>query len=101
MKAVYLPRAKAPIDVPHTVREGIVMIDVAAALHGIYGPDLWADNSRFVEDDIDTQNRRFAKWCKRRRLHYYARPREDFFEFEAIEEAKKLGFKGVVLEDLS
>jgi hypothetical protein len=40
-------------------------------------------------------------WCAENNYHYYARGRDDFFEFEAVEEAQKKGCVGVVLENLS
>lgn len=40
-------------------------------------------------------------WCTENNYHYYARAREEFFKFEAIEEAEQKGCCGVVLENLS
>ncbi len=43
----------------------------------------------------------FQAWCRENGFWYYARPREDFFIFEAVEEAAANGFKKVLVEDLS
>ena len=40
-------------------------------------------------------------WCEANDFHYYGKPKSDFFEWEAIQEAENLGKKGVVLENLS
>lgn len=40
-------------------------------------------------------------WCRVHKYHYYARGRDEFFEFEAIKEAEEKGCLGVVLENLS
>ena len=43
----------------------------------------------------------FQKWCFDTKTYYYAKPREDFFDYEAIELAKKAGATYLYLEDLS
>jgi hypothetical protein len=40
-------------------------------------------------------------WCDENNSHYYAKPREDFFIFRAVEEAIAEGNDIVVVEDLS
>jgi hypothetical protein len=41
------------------------------------------------------------KFCENFRLYLYEKPKEDFFEWEGIEKAKGMGFKGVILSSLS
>ena len=43
----------------------------------------------------------FRAYCKVNRIYYYARPREDFHEWEAWELAEKAGALFLLLEDLS
>jgi len=44
---------------------------------------------------------KFQQWCKNHNAHYYARDKSEFFQIEAIEEAKYKGMNLVVLESLS
>lgn len=43
----------------------------------------------------------FRAFCEENNIHYYARPREDFFAYEGWEEARKAECTGLVMEDLS
>lgn len=43
----------------------------------------------------------FKKWLKKWKLHYYARPEDNFSTEEAFREAHQKGFRGVVLESMS
>jgi len=77
--------------------EGVALINVCHLLETIFG-DGWAgDFSRTYEE---TQSA-IMGWCDANDAHYYARGREDFSHFEAIEEAKQAGKTAVVVEDLS
>jgi hypothetical protein len=44
---------------------------------------------------------RLKEFCNNFNLYLYEKPREDFFEWEGVEEAYKGGHKGVILSDLS
>ncbi len=41
------------------------------------------------------------EFCQNFGVYLYEKPREDFFKWEAVEEAEKGGYKGVILSDLS
>jgi len=41
------------------------------------------------------------EFCNNFGLYLYEKPREDFFEWEGVEEAQKAGKMGVILSDLS
>lgn len=47
------------------------------------------------------QSNAVIQWCRNSGAHYYARPKENFFIDEAIEEAKNQNKSVVVVEDLS
>ena len=51
--------------------------------------------------DWAEQSKQIMTFCENFRLYLYEVPGEDFSEFVGIEEAKSLGFKGVVLSSLS
>ena len=51
--------------------------------------------------DWAEQSKQIMTFCENFRLYLYEVPGEDFNEFVGIEEAKSLGFKGVVLSSLS
>mgnify|MGYP003387513533 CR=1 FL=1 len=40
-------------------------------------------------------------WCEKNNSHYYSEDRENFFMFNAVEEAIKAGKDTVIVEDLS
>lgn len=50
-----------------------------------------------MEESVET----FKHFCQEGGFHYYARPKEEFSEREARTEAAKLGFRKVIVEDLS
>ena len=60
--------------------------------------DILGDN--FV-GDYDEECRIVKEYVKEHDAHYYGKPREDFFMFEAFEEAEAKGKSIVVVEDLS
>lgn len=43
----------------------------------------------------------FKKYCADNKIFYYARPREDFFMYEAYELAEKAGCVYLLAEDMS
>ena len=50
----------------------------------------WEQESKIVMD-----------YCKDNNYHYYANPKEDYFEYEGIQQAIEKGCVGVVLENMS
>ena len=40
-------------------------------------------------------------WCRENNYHYYGKPNDEFFKWEAIKEAEENGCVGVVTENLS
>jgi hypothetical protein len=50
----------------------------------------WEESSEFVR-----------RWCKTNGAHYYAREKVNFSKAEAVHEARNLGKRIVVVEDLS
>lgn len=57
--------------------------------------DDWMDKT-YQENGKDVM-----EFCRENNALYYARPRESFFKFEAIDLAEKEGKKIIVLEDMS
>ncbi len=53
------------------------------------------------EIPYEEENKYLDEWVKKNDAHFYARPREDFFLAEAVEEAFKAGKGIVVVEDMS
>lgn len=68
-----------------------ISLDEAMAAAG------WNEELGYCDENFD----RFRAWREREGVHYYARPREDFFPWEAIREAQALGLSKLILEDLS
>lgn len=44
---------------------------------------------------------KFQQWAQANNLDYYAMPREHFNEYKAADSAFRMGYYGVVVEDLS
>ena len=51
-------------------------------------------------DEAEISKKLFA-WCKKNKAHYYAKPKDMFNEAEAIDEAKALNRRVLIVEDLS
>ena len=47
------------------------------------------------------QSKEIMKFCENFQVYLYEVPGEDFSEYDGIEKAKSLGYKGVVLSSLS
>lgn len=77
--------------------DGVAVINVCALLDQLYGPE-WA--SDFTLDYAATQTD-IQAWCAKNGSHYYARGRDDFNTYDAVDEARAKGLKVVVAEDLS
>lgn len=76
---------------PMEVRDGVAVINVCDLYDAL---NLW-------EADWDTSSSAVMGWCESNGASYYARCREDFFTFQAVEQAKAEGKTSVVVEDLS
>lgn len=59
------------------------------------------DNEEYLACDYEAQNVRVRAYLDAHNLHYYARCKEDFFVFEALEETEATSKLGVVLDNLS
>lgn len=79
-----------------TTHDGIEIFNICDWIDAEFG-----DDENHFQIDIEILNERFRQWCEAHRVHYYARPREKFFMFEAIEETREKNFKRVIVEDLS
>ena len=76
------------------MNQEIKVINICHLLSEIFG-DAWLVAS--LEETEQAVN----AWIEDNDSCYYARPREQFFVGEAIEQAKALGKSSVVVEDLS
>lgn len=54
-----------------------------------------------IELDWAGECNHILKFCENFNLYLYEKPRDNFFEWEGIEKARKMGYKGVVLSNLS
>jgi hypothetical protein len=57
----------------------------------------WVDDEGFSDANCD----RLRNYCQVEGIHYYAAPKEDFFEFIGRQQAQKLGLRKMCLENLS
>ena len=51
--------------------------------------------------DYAWETEKLKEFSQNFNLYLYEKPREDFFEWEGVEEAGESGYKGVILSDLS
>lgn len=56
-----------------------------------------------IRDEAERQRRicQFKKYCADNSIYYYARSREEFFQYQAFELAAEAGCTKVLLEDMS
>ena len=83
----------------------VKVVNICNLLDHLY-PEVWHEPSsttRFGWMDVDYKESGAAvmSWCDKNNSHYYAKTREDFFIFRAVEEAIAEGNDVVVVEDLS
>lgn len=64
-------------------------------------PGQFFDSPVYQADGYEGQCARLTAWCEANNAHYYARPKEEFFVWEAREEAFRAGKPLVVLDNLS
>jgi hypothetical protein len=55
----------------------------------------------FMELDWQGECNHILKFCENFRLYLYEVPGDRFYEWEGIEKAKSMGYKGVILSSLS
>lgn len=72
----------------------IKVTGVCTVLENKLGKDWWKAN-------YEEHSKIVQEYLKENDAHYYAKPKEDFFLWEAVEEAEALGKKEVVVEDMS
>ena len=58
-------------------------------------------NTTYMENGYEWECEKLKEFCNNFGLYLYEKPREDFFEWEGVDEAYKGGHKGVILSDLS
>lgn len=59
------------------------------------------EDTYFDDDKFEANVAKFKAFCEAKKIYYYARPRESFFMYEAMELAKAAGAEFIILEDLS
>lgn len=72
--------------------KAIQVINVCDLLDSLYGTN-WPS--------YEVTSKGLQAFCTEHKIHYYARPHEDFSSADAVMEAADSGFSAVVLEDLS
>lgn len=72
----------------------VKVVGVCTVLTEVLGKD-------WTKSGWDAGCKAVQQWCRDNDAHYYARPKEDYLEAEAIREAQDLGKTTVVCEDLS
>ncbi len=55
----------------------------------------------YASENFEQAAAKFREWLKANSVFYYARPREDFYMFEAYELAHAAGCSKLLLEDMS
>ena len=83
----------------------VKVVNICNLLDHLY-PEVWhelSSTTRFGWMDVDYKESGAAvmSWCDENNSHEYAKLREDFFIFRAVEEAIAEGNDVVVVEDLS
>lgn len=58
-------------------------------------------NTTYMESTYEWECQKLKEFCDNFNLHLYEKPREQFFEWEGIEEGESMGKRGVILSDLS
>jgi hypothetical protein len=61
----------------------------------------FATGKQSWEMSYDWECEKVKEFCENFNLHLYEKPRESFFKWEGVEEARNAGKKGVILSDLS
>ena len=90
------PRLLAPeFLAPIFSVDGITAIGICTWMDAIY------PNWLAVHVDYEKSSAIMRDYCEIFKVSYYARPHEDCFDFEAVEQAKAEGKKFVIIEDMS
>lgn len=80
---------------PYERIDGVDMYGIVGVLTEMYGAD-WRAHPPYDQQAWDLEG-----WCAEHNAHYYARPRDRFSTYEAVDEAKERGKTAVVVEDMS
>jgi hypothetical protein len=91
--ATFQTRARAE----HFIADGGLIVVEVLKLADVMAACGWNEDEGFSEDNSS----RFRAWLEANGVHYYGRPREEFFPSAGIREAQKLGLSKIVMEDLS
>lgn len=103
IKLLPLPAVTRMIHTPCTAtgRVEVVSMSDYDVLSLIYpGATLWG-NEAYIKDSYESQSAKVIAYADAHKLHYYGRPKEDFFLWEAAQETVKHGFAGVILDNMS
>lgn len=79
--------------------EGVQVINICTLIEHLY-PGYY-DRPYAERPDYKTRCEDVMSWCKLNKAHSYERDRESFSKYEAACEARDLGLRVVVVEDLS
>jgi hypothetical protein len=61
----------------------------------------FAPGKQSWEMDYEWECQKIKEFCANFQVYLYEKPRESFFKWEGIEEAEKVGYRGVIFSDLS
>jgi hypothetical protein len=84
-----------PMDVYEQGGKQIEVLNICTLIDALFGTD-WTTHPPYME-----QGAKIMAWCKENNVSYYARPRDMFFMFEAVNLAIKEGHTKVLVEDMS
>lgn len=75
---------------------------VSEKIEGVKVLDESKLEDKFSEFDSGYDNlSKFRDFTKKHKIHYYAKPKESFSKSEGIQEAKRKGFKYIIMENMS
>lgn len=77
----------------------IKILDGYAAAYGDLGRAIYGD--LFEDQYSEAAFKRFGSFLEMYNVSYYARPKEEFFCWEALELAEKAGASYLIMEDMS
>lgn len=75
------------------------MLNICDVMDWIYST--FAPGKESWEMSYEWETQKLKEFCRNFNVYLYEKPKEDFFEWEGIEKAKGMGFKGVILSSLS
>jgi uncharacterized membrane protein len=69
-------------------------------LLSILFPGYW-DNLNFMKYSDEETTKAMKNWCRQNNFYYYAKPKDEYDEFQAAQEAMLGYYDGVVVENMS